>query len=73
MLAFSSYVFKFGCIFWKVYRYFFQDALKDTKDNTLTKLIVQSFQNKILKLKWTLYIWNIIQGLTKLCEGQGGR
>jgi hypothetical protein len=28
MLTFSSCVFKFGCIFRKVYRYFFQDCLK---------------------------------------------
>jgi hypothetical protein len=25
-------------------------------DNALTKLIVQSFQNIIMKLKWTLYL-----------------
>jgi hypothetical protein len=43
MLTFSWYVFKFGCIFRKVYTYFFQDCLKNTMDNPFTKLIVLSF------------------------------
>jgi hypothetical protein len=45
-----------GVFFEKSTDILFQDSLKNTMDNTLTKLIVQSFQNIIIKLNWTLYL-----------------